>query len=135
VSNSSLACFSTPSAALTTFKTLRRDEFVLQPPFGLAARPVDPKNRSSKLDDRRNLLLRRRLFGRHGDPVNFHAFSDDQTMAPILSASFLVTLGFAVLGIEIRQFEEPAFLGAALTAIVMVASFEAWSFEEARTDE
>lgn len=53
-------------------------------------------------------------------------------MSKIFSASFLLTVGFALLGIEVRALEGLTLLAAAIAAIVMVASFEAWSYEESR---
>jgi hypothetical protein len=51
-------------------------------------------------------------------------------MSPILPISFLVTLLCAFGAIEGVLFQQLMFVGAALSATILVCSFEAWSARE-----
>jgi hypothetical protein len=51
-------------------------------------------------------------------------------MSPILPISFLVTLFCAFGAVEGVQFHQLLFVGAALSATILVCSFEAWSARE-----
>ncbi|HWY83286.1 MAG TPA: hypothetical protein VNY10_15405 [Roseiarcus sp.] len=51
-------------------------------------------------------------------------------MSPILPISFLVTLLCAVGAVEGGLFQQLMFVGAALSATILVCSFEAWSARE-----
>ena len=51
-------------------------------------------------------------------------------MSPILPISFLVTLLCAFGAVEGALFQELMFVGAALSATILVCSFEAWSARE-----
>jgi hypothetical protein len=51
-------------------------------------------------------------------------------MSPILPISFLVTLLCAFGAVEGVLFQQLMFVGAALSATILVCSFEAWSARE-----
>jgi hypothetical protein len=51
-------------------------------------------------------------------------------MSPILPISFLVTLLCAFGAVEGLQFQQLLFVGAALSATILVCSLEAWSSRE-----
>ena len=51
-------------------------------------------------------------------------------MSPILPISFLVTLLCAFGAIEGVPFQQALFVGAALSATILVCSLEAWSTQE-----
>ncbi len=51
-------------------------------------------------------------------------------MSPILPISFLVTLLCAFGAVEGMLFQQLMFVGAALSATILVCSFEAWSARE-----
>jgi hypothetical protein len=51
-------------------------------------------------------------------------------MSPIVPISFLVTVLCAFGAIEGVLFQELMFVGAALSATILVSSFEAWSARE-----
>jgi hypothetical protein len=51
-------------------------------------------------------------------------------MSPILPISFLVTLLCAFGAVESVVFQQLMFVGAALSATILVCSFEAWSARE-----
>jgi hypothetical protein len=51
-------------------------------------------------------------------------------MSPILPISFLVTVLCAFGAVEGALFQELMFVGAALSATILVCSFEAWSARE-----
>jgi hypothetical protein len=51
-------------------------------------------------------------------------------MSPILPISFLVTLLCAFEAVQGVLFQELMFAGAALSATILVCSFEAWSARE-----
>ena len=53
-------------------------------------------------------------------------------MSPILPISFLVTVLCALGAVEGVLFQELMFVGAALSATILVCSFEAWSAREIR---
>ena len=59
------------------------------------------------------------------------------TMSPILPISFLLTLLCAFGAVEGALFQQLMFVGAALSATVLVCSVEAWSAREipVRSDE
>ena len=59
------------------------------------------------------------------------------TMSPILPISFLLTLLCALGAVEGVLFQQLMFVGAALSATVLVCSLEAWSAREipVRSDE
>jgi hypothetical protein len=59
------------------------------------------------------------------------------TMSPILPISFLLTLLCAFGAVEGVRFQQLMFVGAALSATVLVCSLEAWSAREVpvRSDE
>ena len=51
-------------------------------------------------------------------------------MSPILPISFLVTVLCALGAVEGVLFQQLMFVGAALSATILVCSFEAWSARE-----
>jgi hypothetical protein len=51
-------------------------------------------------------------------------------MSPILPISFLITLLCTFGAVEGRLFQQLMFVGAALSATILVCSFEAWSARE-----
>ena len=51
-------------------------------------------------------------------------------MSPILPISFLVTVLCALGAVEGVLFQQLMFVGAALSAMILVCSFEAWSARE-----
>ena len=53
-----------------------------------------------------------------------------RTMSPILPISFLVTLLCAFGAIQGMRFQQLLFVGAALSATILVCSLEAWSARE-----
>lgn len=64
------------------------------------------------------------------DQANLPLAKRTSTMSPILPISFLLTLLCAFGAIEGVLFQQLMFVGAALSATVLVCSLEAWSARE-----